>query len=324
MKNENLIRAIGTLDEDLIERSEKHSSDSANNKTNRYHFYRKPKWLAACIAALLVIGTIGVCAAVGVFDGFFKHFTGEVETYWDKISSTISSAANDDLEISIDGAVADKRQCLIVFSTIALSNAGKEIVNKNKGRISLEEMEVIATLKDGTNIKISGLTSTSYKGAHSSSNGETSCLLEIRPLDIEISSIKTLDLSYKGLSLELNVQNDMNMMEYKKLHSDDANALDVVEMSPIGFYFEVPVTNTDIRALRDQEASIEMNPISADGTLSEVGIRGTYIYDEARGVIRIYEYFVVNANKTLINTIEDLSKYSGIQINGINYYKTES
>jgi hypothetical protein len=97
VKSENLLRAIGALDENLIARAEKHGEDVPGIKTHKHAFSQKPRRLIACIAAIVIVCGIGVCAATGAFDGFFKHFAGDIDTYWDEILSTITSASYDDL-----------------------------------------------------------------------------------------------------------------------------------------------------------------------------------------------------------------------------------
>lgn len=322
MKNENLIRAIGALDEDLIERAEMRKTATAENETHKRRVFRRPMQLAASIAAIMIVG-VSICFATGVFDSFFQHFSGsgDIDKYSEYISSTIVSATNEDLEIGIAGAVMDDHQCFIVFTAKALSDTGRDIVNKEDFPL-LDVLEITATLEDSTAAQ-PYYTASYHKGSRNSSEAWSSYVLEVRPTDIELKSIKTLSIDFAGLSVDLDMQS--YVMESVTLYSDDANALEVVEMSPIGVYAEIPVIDTDSDAMRELSASVEIIPIMADGTLAEeYFLHGTTLYNEEKKIIQVYMSFVIVEDVTLKTEITDLSIYSGLQIYGVNYYILEN
>ena len=312
MKNENLIRAIGALDGELIERAEQRDNH-VPIETRTRRIFRKPAILVAAVAATILVGATA-CFAAGAFDSFFNHFSsgGDIDKFAGHIAATVTSAANDDLEIGISGAVMDRRQCLIAFSAKGVSDTGRDIVNREDFPL-LDVLEVTATLTDGTVIQ-QDCTAEWHPGSRNSSDALSSYVLNVRPTDIEIGSIEMITVSFAGLSVELNVQD--YIMETVPLYSDDTNALEVVEMSPIGIYAEIPAADT-----QDLSAYMEIVPIMADGSLAEeYSLSGTYSYDETTQTAYMYTSFAINEDKTLKTEIVDVGMYAGLQINGISYY----
>lgn len=311
MKNENLIRAIGALDEDLIERAEMRNADTIDSQNHNRRYVQRPRRLVACIvAALIIIGGTAAFAATGLLDSFLHYFSGNTDAYIDEILSTITSASNEDLEISIDGAVFDNHQFLVVFTTKAITDRGKRIVNKQQN--PLGELTVTATLRDGSIVNVDAWGYTYYEQSSVLPSQEVSYVVRAWPVQIEIGLINTLTLDFDGLSLGLNAQ---QYMDVRLLCSDDVNSVENAEISPIGFYLEVPPDSIDRNLI---EGSYNIYPILADGTIEEdfKGISitcATFPESGATYVCGDYGFKII-----------DFNKYSGLQINGVNYYITEN
>ena len=322
MKRESIIRAIGALDDDLIDRAGMRHTVHLKYGALNNQILRKPMRLAACIAAIMIVG-VSICFATGVFDSFFNHFSesGDISKYTDYISSAITSVSDEDLEIGISGAVIDNRQGLLVFYVKALSDAGKTIVNKNDFPL-LDIMNITAVLSDGT-VAETNCAYGYHNGSRNRSEAWSSYVLELRPTDMDLESIETLTITYAELSMDLNIKG--HMMNTIPLKSDEPDAFDLVEMSPIGIYVEMPVIDSGRDALHELSASVEIVPVMANGTpAEEYSLHGTTIYNNAKKTMHVYMNFAIIEDATLKTEITDLSIYSGLRINGINYFITEN
>lgn len=313
MKNENIIRAIGALDDELIHSAERRSRSGPVGRRK----IRRPVTLAAAIAAVMLL-LISICLATGVLDGFYNHFSGggELEKYSEYIAACTATAASEDVEIGVSGAVMDRRRLVLVLSVKGLSEEGRELVNTKD--FPLAELEITAGFKDGAAGEISH-TASWHKGSRNMSAAWSSYAVSVSAEAGELSDIESLSISYGGASMQLALQD--YALESRRLESGDPAALRTVEMSPLGIYLELPITDRDPSALRQLVASTEVIPILADGSLAgEYFLNGGGDGNVNSDFYPLYMSFVIIEDRTLKTELTDLSQYSGLQINGIDYF----
>lgn len=318
MKPERFMDAMGHLDGDLIEQAERHSAPTSGK--------RRPKRLltwAACIALVLVIGISGA-VATGGFDSLKFYFGGETESYLDEILSAVTSVSNDQMELRVDGAIADEHTCHMVVSFVGLTDEAKHRFTAG----SLEEQgsfQPYAITKDGQRVEYPSWQSGTY--TKMSGLGKTAKTMfadaDMTYLitlffedDITMSDIEKICFPYEDLTLEVNVQSYI-APEYVLTPEDPAEStITDFHISRIGFCFTMPAEDT-----------FDLKLIRADGTVveeeeREFGYSGSSGCSDEATVSRVSGYWCDGSPISIV--IIDLEDYCGAQVNGENYYFTEA
>lgn len=214
--------------------------------------YRRWVKVAASIAAIFLVGS-ATAYATGIIHGLSGYFTGEINQYEDKLSKTIQVASNKDYEISVDGVIADKNQCIFAVSLKGLSVKGKLEVAKFKDQ-TWGDIAIYAKLKDTTKKRLE----TFVTGQRGDQND--SYLFTVTKEDLGVSSleqVESFEIYYKeDVKLEANV---IQTGETIPLYAEKKTSLKQVEMSPIGFEYLAKNYNHKIGLIKNKVFTVPLN-----------------------------------------------------------------
>ncbi|MDO5521246.1 MAG: DUF4179 domain-containing protein [bacterium] len=316
------IDTIITIDEETKERIKERAFEEvgiSNQKVARIHKRKGYKmWVkvAACIASVFVIGSVTVYAS-GMLEGLSDYFTGEVADYKDKISDTIQTASNKDYEIAIKGALLDENQFQFVFMVEGKSKKGKKIVSEVLATGNMfSPDEVYATLKDHSKKKvehysISRWSNDQVQNADNDRSGVAKIITDELGID-SMAEVEYFEFYCKGIKLTVDA---VMTGETISLKAEKKTEIKDVELSPIGFSFigkdiEIDEATEDVLL-----TGHKIRYIKKDGTLEEPQNESYDSWDMGDMVHVVADFGMV---------IQDLDEYKGIQIDGVNFYKTKN
>lgn len=317
MKPERFLDAMGHLDDDLIEQAEKGAAAGGRNRPKRLLTW------AACIALVLVIGISGA-VATGFADSLRFYFSGQSESHLDEILSAVTAVSNEEMELRVDGAIADGHICHMVVSFVGRTDETKARFTAG----SLEEqgsfqpyvitqsgarVEQI-TWQSGTYTKMNGLT----KAAETMlADADMTYLITLFfEDDLTMEDVATVCFSYEGLTLSVDMQNYLAPEYLLTPENPDKSTITDFYLSRLGFYFTMPA---------GEEWVLQM--IRADGTVeteseSTFGYTGSSGYSDEDVTARVYGYWCDGS--PIAVAIIDLEEYCGVQVNGETYYFAQS
>ncbi len=120
MKAEHWMDAMGQIDMDLVEEAEQRCLTTPVRRPRR----KLLRW-AACLVVVLLL-SLSVAFAAGVFDPLSQYFQGRTETDWDRFLSASTTVANDTVELRLEGAVADEHLCHLLVSLCGANPSGQK------------------------------------------------------------------------------------------------------------------------------------------------------------------------------------------------------
>ena len=314
MKPERVMDAMGHLDDDLIEQAERRTAPTGRK--------RRPKRLlawAACVALILVIGISGA-VATGVVDSLRFYFGGQSESYLDEILSAVTAVKNEEMELRIDGAIADGHICHMVVSFVGLTDESKArftagsleeqgsflpyVITKSGQRV--EQI----TWQSGTYTKMNGVT----KAAETMfADADMTYLISLFFEDgLTMEDIASVCFSYGDLTLSVDMQDYLAPEYLLTPENPEESTITDFYLSRLGFYFTMPAGD-----------EWELTLIRADGTLEKesertFGYTGSSGYSDEDVTTRVYGYWCDGSPVSV--AIIDLEEYCGAQINGETYY----
>ena len=309
MNKENIAYALGQVDEKYI-------VEAASSTTVKVRKYRR-KWgaIAACLT-LAVILVASVAAATGMLDPLFSYFQSEEEIYMEEILTASYSVSNEEVQLRMEGAIADEDACYMVVSLIDLTG------RKRLDRTDIhEEYEAYGVLDNGDRV-IGGITSdgtyTRWGKAKSYfPDAAQTRVIMYEPKSCGMKDVHTVCFSYDCLVLEVDPANYMSP-HYDLVAENDSAPLTDVGISRIGFSFVQPLSD-EISA---EELAYDIRLIRADGSVLSK--------DEMRVIGSAHSISTApDLEETKIKgewgsipslTIINLDEYCGLQINGEKYY----
>lgn len=240
----------------------------------------------ACIVALMLCSIVAIAATH--LEGLQQYWGDDTKIYRDNSAKTIQSVQNENLKINIEGIVADKYQCIFVFSVEALNEEGQKIIKKNKDKHYIIPLKIEPKMVEGfANTGIFQYTDDNKKKDYNAYE----CDFQLENVDLT----QPVTLEYAGLTMKFDIPPFMQVIT---LYSNSDEEPESVELSPLGYYYKAS----------DYEGDICL--IKKDGTLDEeMGYFGS-INQKAN-----QEIMMIGSFTKLI----DLNNYLGLQINGINY-----
>lgn len=332
MNPEKLVDSVGYIDTDLVERAEKRASGLP-----RVH-KRVTKRFAACAACLVLTVALGVSAAfaAGVFGGREEYFSGATEQDMELILSASASASNDEIELRLDGAIADGHSCYMLISFIGLT---EEIRERFTAQNNLDEQALFELYAlDGTGERVEFPIQES--GSYTKDGGFGRKAMSMMPDadmsylvigtftgNARMSDVEKVCFSYEGLTLELDV-GEYITPEYE-LYPENPSGSTVTDfyVSRLGYSFTVPLTdesttgelNPDDLDFDDLKAGItDLRLICQDGSIIKPGYCGSG--GSADGDEICFEYGRWAGGSAVSLGLIDPENYLGVQLNGENYY----
>lgn len=280
--------------------------------------------LCICAAAILVLA-MG-CAAVGasgIFGHFSDYFSGDLGSYHERILQSARHAENENFAVGIDGVVSDDMQCMFVYNVEALSGEARSILRKALGKGNIrhfsDEIQLRASFKDGTEQEIQSFSAFEYMDYQSDRFQSYVITVQADGLDAgEFGNLRAVEISSRGLTLEavsepmktyeLTAEEGAETVEKVAESADDEmgaarEILRDVRLSPLGFSFRGCAEDYDVKLIRRDKTIEDSDDISYGSGFSrsnddkEVWCFGDFNFQ-----------------------IIDLDKYSGLRINGVNYY----
>ncbi len=321
MKPEKLMEAVAYLDTDLIERAQLHA-DATRSRSFPRHLMAS----AACLALVLVTG-FSVAYAAGLLDGLFAYFGGNTEPYMELILSAATSAGNDEMEIRVDGAVADEHSCHMVVSFVGLTAETKARFTAGgldtPAHFDLSAVTKAGELVDFPSRNIATYVEESMLGLQLATKFEDadmtfliSCYVD-EDRAFSMSDLDVIRLEYEGLVLELDAENIIVPQQRLMPELPAADSVTDFSISRVGFYFIMPIQ-------KNGDTTFEISLIRRDGTLwrdvrEELGYRavsGGYLYGDTT-IAWIGHW---GGGSAVSVGLIDLEDFCGAQVNGQNYY----
>jgi len=289
----------------------------------------KIKWIAAaaCLALLVVIGKPVLNYATG--DSVNSYFEGETEPYMEEILSHVTSVSNEELELRVEGMIADEHRCYMIISFIGLSDEMKTRLLKG----DLEEQDLFQThavLANGEHIEVLSSGSNTYvmntiegrKAVSMIPDAHATYIITYQ-FEKNVSEIEKIGFSFEDLSVEVDA-NDYLVPTYGLMTEDGNGKLSDAYVSCISFrftyHFNAPLTEEDVN---DMNVHCDIRMIRADGTIltrEEMGVEVGYSMTGGYQAGDIETRMDGCWEKGHLPEILDLEKYCGIQVNGVNYY----
>lgn len=316
MRPEQLMEAVGRIDDPLIGRAEARAETCAPPKRRR--FTRRFAAVAVCAALTAALG-VSAAFAAGVFGGRDAYFGGDTEPYMDLILSTAVTAANDEMELRLEGAIADGHNCCLLVSFTGLTEETKA---RFTGQNNLDEQQLFqlyALTAGGERVDFPAWESASYtqdgglgRKSLSMLDGADMSYLVTGSFTggTDMSDVETVCFAYEGLTLELK-PGDCLTPEYT-LHPETAgdSSLTDLRVSSLGFSFTAPEEN-------GAESGMKLWFICADGSLREAGwwASGT---PDGEGNVFVHGHW--GGDSAVALGLIDPEDYLGVQVNGENYY----
>ena len=305
--------------------------EEAEQFYNRKHFNYagKIRWIAAaaCLALLVVFSKPVFNYATG--DAVDSYFEGETEPYMEEILSHVTSVSNEELELRVEGLIADEHCCYMIVSFIGLTDE----MEKRLLRGDLEEQDLFQThaiLSNGERVEVLSSGSNTYVMNSIEGRKAVSMIPDAHAVYIityqfekNLSEIEKVGFSFEGLSVEVDA-NEYLVPTFGLAAEDGEGKLTDAYISCISFgftyHFDAPLTE---EAVNDMNVNCEIRMIRADGSVltreemgEEVGYSMTGGYDAGDTETDIDGCW----EKGYLPEILDLEEYCGMQVNGVNYY----
>lgn len=316
MREEQIAYALGQIDPKYI----LEAAPRPQASTRRFRWAA----VAACLALVVVLAA-SAAVATGFLDSLRAYFQGDTEPYLEEILSAAGSVANEDVELRIEGAIADESTCHMIVSLIGLTQEGK-------GRISAQSLpgafDVYALTGDGTRVEhlawgAATYTKPSLFGNTSKSlfeDADATFIISYYLESGQMCSVKSVCLGYDGLELELAVAGFLSPEYTLQPEIADSSTLHSFRMSRIGLYFSVPASDCPADQL-----TFDVRLIYADGTVAsqeemrELGLSLSWSSPADNEDVEVTGHWGSAASIAILN----LEDYCGVQVNGVNYYYSE-
>ena len=267
MKAEKMIDSMSYIDADLVQRAELHAASTKRRIRPRH-------WMAtaACLAVAL-IGSFGIAYATGALDGLLSYFGGNTEPYMEEILSAVATASNDEMELRIDGAIADESSCHFVVSFVGLTE-------ERKARFQAGDLKeqsyfgIDAVTKDGDVVQFPHIGSDTY--TKSVEDGPRTAATQFADADMTylltcavsedseftMSDLETIRFTYEGLTVELDPSDIIDAERQLVAENPEIATISNVYLSRLGFRFTMPAQENGVNAY-------DLYLIKEDGTLWE-------------------------------------------------------
>ena len=242
MKAEHWMDAMGQIDMDLVAEAEQRCLTTPVRRPPRKFL----RW-AACLAVVLLL-SLSVAFAAGVFDPLSHYFQGRTEADWDRFLSASTSVANDVVELRLEGAVADEHLCHLLVSFVGQTQAVKEQLTKHSSETQ-SGFQLYATAEDGTPVNSTQWTSGVYTeqrgfrrvASTPFAGADLTALVTVTfPEDLSLQEIENVCFTYEGLTLEVDVSQYL-LPGYLLVPEHPAEGSETVcYLSPVGFQCTVP------------------------------------------------------------------------------------
>ena len=314
MNRENIAYALGQVDEKYI-------VEAASSTTVKVRKYRR-KWgaIAACLTLAVILGA-SVAVATGMLDPLFSYIQSEDEIYLEEILAPSYSVSNEEVQLRMEGAIADEDACYMVVSFIDLTGTKRKRLESADIH---KEFEIYGVLESGDRVQGGSTNAGTYmQGGKAKSffpDASQTRVIMYEPKSCGMADVQKVCFSYDGLVLEVEPANYMTP-HYNLVAENDSATLSGVRMSRIGFSFIQPISEE----MSAEELIYDISLIRADGTVLST--------DEMRGIGLAYSVSTAHhMEETKVTgtwgqipsiTILDLDEYSGLQINGEKYYCSE-
>ena len=330
MKKEQLSQAINDINLRYLE--------EADNFTvkKRQGIFRNMKWLAvaACIMLVIFAGKPMLNYATGVNDSVNSYFKGETEPYMEEILSHVTSVSNEELELRVEGLIADEHLCYMIVSFIGLTEEMEERLLQG----DLEEQELFETavvladgestsdISSGSNTHIS-LNSVGKRTAVSMiPDAHATYIITYSLPDKNFSEIQAVQFAFEGLSLEVDVNEYLTPMYGLEAENGEGKLSDAY-ISSLGYGFTYHLDE----AISEEDYEnmgfhCDVNLIRADGT-----VMTSEEMAEQKGRTQTGGYSIGDTETYIEGCWEEghmpeiinLEDYCGLQVNGVNYYFVE-
>lgn len=186
---------------------------------------KKSKRMALCLAAAAALCCLSAFAAgAGLLQNFFNYFQNGA-SFQDQIAATQVSARSQELEVRVDGAVADSRQVQFVLT---LKPLDENTPAPGIGLNPLVDLRLTANRKDGSEMALRELSAIYMEDANIE-EGASSYMVETA--EVEMDQVESLALTYDGVELTISPAR----FDAVPLEAPEGAPLENVELSPIGF-----------------------------------------------------------------------------------------
>lgn len=321
MKAEKMIDSMGHIDADLIQRAESHAASGRSRR-------RSLHWMAtaACLTVAL-IGSFGIAYATGALDGLLSYFGGNTEPYMEEILSAVATASNDEMELRIDGAIADESNCHLVVSFVGLTDEMKARFQAG----NLEEQAyfgIDAITKAGDVVQFPSWSSDTYTKSSEDSirtaatrfaDADMTYLISCtvgEDSEFTMSDLKTIRFAYDGLTVELDPSAIIDAERQLVAENPETATISNVYLSRLGFRFTMPAEENGVNAY-------DLCLIKKDGTIWEetskdLGWSATGYHSDEDAEVTWSGYWG-GGSHVAVGFI-NLDDFCGVRINGENFY----
>lgn len=283
----------------------------------RKRTFRWRGWSAAAACLLLTAAIGGATAyATGAFDTVKAYFTGENAKAQLLVSDGEQTAMDGPLEIHLENVVADEQACWFTVSFAGLS----EPVTAGS------DFEMVWITKDGKEIREFSNSVGAYVDNIKKGYGDSAEAISLYedsdaavlvgcyvPYGMAMSELKEIVFTYEGLSLRINA-NGYIASSYELKTKDGVGEITAFTASAIGFSFTAPSSTIffDIALIR------------SDGTYCEDSDQDFIGYEIRHGSSDAERAQQVTGNWSGRNAVSlgilDIDQYSGIRVNGVDYF----
>jgi len=319
MKSEQLLQAMGEIQEDLIPEA---------LPTARKSRFRSRGFLAvaACVALILALGLTAY--ATGALDGLLQYFKGNTEPYLENLEESQMATSNNELALRVDAAIADDSNCHLLLSLTGLTEEARQALTKDDLNNEflqftdqyLSKFIIYAKTKDG---KFINFYDTSVSFADLKEPGaETRSLLPDTDWTIPVhcmfkddhsmSEVDKIYIHYRDMTLKLDIAPYI-VPQYTLHPEDEANATyRNVRISNLGFAFDAPLNEETTEGYRILGDIGEIKLIRADGTTSDEVVGWQAKWDESSDTIACV-FGRWNGDWYVIELV-DIREFCGLQI----------
>lgn len=282
---------------------------------------RRFRWsmAAACLALAALLGATAAFAA-GVLDPLGSYFEGETEFYLEEILSAAGSVSNEDMELRVEGAVADESTCYVLVSLIARTDQVRREWEKTDLSEQYGRFTLYALSQDGQRIEGFPWSSGTYTredllGRKSNSLFPDADMTFLLCYDLgreQMETVETVCFGYGDLTAEVDVAAHSSP-EVALCPEEGEGELTDLRLSRLGLYFTAPALE------RPTEFTVRL--IHADGTVAteeemlEIGVHLTMSDAAEDGTMSV----IGNWGSAPALRLIDLEEYCGVEINGVRY-----
>lgn len=325
MKKEKISQSLNEMDMRFVEEAD----NFVVNKKAR--FSGKIKWLAAaaCFALMVIISKPVLNYATG--DSVNSYFEGETEPYMEEILSHVTSVSNEELELRVEGGIADEYLCYMIVSFVGLTDEMEaRLLQGNLEEQDLFEQYVVLPngervphITSGSNTHIVETVTGRRKAVSMIPDAHATYIISYRFDDNNLSEIEKVGFAFEGLAVEVDVNDYLSPM-YRLEAENGEGALTDAYVSRISFgftyHFDEPITDEDIE---NMNIEYDIRLIRADGTVltdEEMGEDIGYSMSGGYGTGDMEECLDGRWMNGHMPEIINLEDYCGLQVNGVNYY----